>query len=244
MHIHLPKPLHGWREFLGEVGIIVVGVVIALGLEQVVETIHWHHKAEQATGALRGEVGFNYMRAAELVITGPCVDRQLALLETGLLAPGNTTKAAIFSDRTNHGFTFRAPSRPWGSDIWRSVVSEGVSSHLDSEFRTGMAGYSTQVELLHGYGEQADTLGWRLRSIALVNAIDSATKARLVEEIEEERGRYDLMALVAGQMMRSIQQLNLAPSDEDVRRFLAQSLTLRFCRAHNLPLGTLEPKPN
>jgi len=23
MHFHLPKPLHGWREFAGEVGIIV-----------------------------------------------------------------------------------------------------------------------------------------------------------------------------------------------------------------------------
>ena len=24
MHFHLPKPLHGWREFLGEVGILLV----------------------------------------------------------------------------------------------------------------------------------------------------------------------------------------------------------------------------
>jgi hypothetical protein len=31
MHFHLPKPLHGWREFIGEVGIIVIGVLIALG---------------------------------------------------------------------------------------------------------------------------------------------------------------------------------------------------------------------
>jgi hypothetical protein len=31
MHFHLPKPLHGWREFAGEVGIIVLGVLIALG---------------------------------------------------------------------------------------------------------------------------------------------------------------------------------------------------------------------
>ena len=31
MSIHIPKPLHGWREFVGEVGIIVIGVLIALG---------------------------------------------------------------------------------------------------------------------------------------------------------------------------------------------------------------------
>lgn len=36
MHFHLPKPLHGWREFAGEVGIVVFGVLIALGAEQVV----------------------------------------------------------------------------------------------------------------------------------------------------------------------------------------------------------------
>ena len=40
MHIHVPKPLHGWREFLGEVGVIVVGVLVALGAEQVVENLH------------------------------------------------------------------------------------------------------------------------------------------------------------------------------------------------------------
>ena len=44
MHIHLPKPLHGWREFLGEVGIIVIGVLIALGAEQVIEDIRWQEK--------------------------------------------------------------------------------------------------------------------------------------------------------------------------------------------------------
>jgi len=31
MHLHLPKAIHGWREFAKEVGIIVLGVLIALG---------------------------------------------------------------------------------------------------------------------------------------------------------------------------------------------------------------------
>jgi hypothetical protein len=44
MHFHLPKPLHGWREFAGEVAIIVLGVLIALGAEQAVEWLHWRHQ--------------------------------------------------------------------------------------------------------------------------------------------------------------------------------------------------------
>ena len=34
MEIHKPKPIHNWRDFLKEVGTIVLGVCVALGAEQ------------------------------------------------------------------------------------------------------------------------------------------------------------------------------------------------------------------
>ena len=52
MHLHLPKPLHGWREFAGEVGVIVLGVLIAIALEQAVEAIHWQAQVRDARGAI------------------------------------------------------------------------------------------------------------------------------------------------------------------------------------------------
>jgi hypothetical protein len=30
LHVQLPTPLHGWRAFVGEVGIIVLGVLVAM----------------------------------------------------------------------------------------------------------------------------------------------------------------------------------------------------------------------
>lgn len=56
MHFHLPKPLHGWRAFVGEVGIIVIGVLIALGAEQLVETIHERRELDQLRQSLRAEL--------------------------------------------------------------------------------------------------------------------------------------------------------------------------------------------
>ena len=56
MHFHLPKPLHSWREFVGEVGIIVVGVLIALFLEQMVQRWEWQHKVEAAKEAMKLEL--------------------------------------------------------------------------------------------------------------------------------------------------------------------------------------------
>ena len=59
MHFHLPKPLHGWREFTGEVGIIVLGVLIALGAEQAVEMLHWRSKVAEFRSAENIELSEN-----------------------------------------------------------------------------------------------------------------------------------------------------------------------------------------
>jgi hypothetical protein len=40
--LHKPKSVHGMRELAIEIGVIVIGVVIAIGLEQAVEVIRRH----------------------------------------------------------------------------------------------------------------------------------------------------------------------------------------------------------
>lgn len=70
MHFHLPKPLHGWRAFAGEVGIIVLGVLIALFAEQAVQTRHERSQVDQIRDALRAELSdtrarWSFMRAAD-----------------------------------------------------------------------------------------------------------------------------------------------------------------------------------
>ena len=77
MHFHLPKPLHGWREFAGEVGVIVLGVVIALGLEQAVESWHWHDRVDHAVAALGFEVAETLGQGQERLNVARCVDRRL-----------------------------------------------------------------------------------------------------------------------------------------------------------------------
>ena len=59
MHFHLPKPLHGWREFTGEVGIIVIGVLIALGAESVVQDLQTRADARAFRETVDHEIGMN-----------------------------------------------------------------------------------------------------------------------------------------------------------------------------------------
>lgn len=85
MHIHKPKPLHGVREFLSEISVIVVGVLITLGLEQVVETWHWNHKVEQAEVRLRADLKDDSSYAAQYDILKKCADAYLDKMQTDLL---------------------------------------------------------------------------------------------------------------------------------------------------------------
>lgn len=56
MDIHKPKPWHGLREFLKEYLIVVVGVLTALGAEQIVEVLHTDAEVREARHALREEI--------------------------------------------------------------------------------------------------------------------------------------------------------------------------------------------
>ena len=71
MHFHLPKPLHGWREFAGEVGIIVIGVLIALGAEQVVENVRDREQVHQGEELLKDNFERFVTFAAELDAYAP-----------------------------------------------------------------------------------------------------------------------------------------------------------------------------
>jgi len=86
MHFHLPKPLHGWREFAGEVGIIVVGILIALGGEQIVEDLHWRSEVGNFRAAVDHEIGRDIDVWRVMMVQRPCVARRMDDLERFLAA--------------------------------------------------------------------------------------------------------------------------------------------------------------
>jgi len=81
MHVHMPKPLHGWRVFAGEVGIIVIGVLIALGAEQLVQAAHQRGEGRQANEVIRGELEYNLARLRSRLAIRPCVERRIGELQ-------------------------------------------------------------------------------------------------------------------------------------------------------------------
>jgi hypothetical protein len=81
VEIHKPKAPHSWREFLSEIGIIVIGVLLALSGEQLVETWHWSHQEDAERTALNNEAQYFLGAAKVQVRQQACLLRELRDLE-------------------------------------------------------------------------------------------------------------------------------------------------------------------
>ena len=122
MHFHLPKPLHGWREFAGEVGIIVIGVLIALAFGQLVQSFDDRSNAEQAREAIRAEVRENLFWLDLRAEYEPCINSMLGKLD-GVLA------------RARNG-----QPTPRLADVGLPVHSKITSLRWDANAQAGRAG--------------------------------------------------------------------------------------------------------
>jgi len=125
MDIHKPKPIHSLRELASEIGVIVIGILIALGLEQVIETLHTRHQTEIAEQAVDREVRFNLAKANRELDMRECMERQMAALSDAI---GKGDRAQVRRLVGSAGFV--GPF-PWTHAAWQAAVDSGAADHFD-----------------------------------------------------------------------------------------------------------------
>jgi hypothetical protein len=123
----LPKPLHGWRAFMGEVGVIVLGVLIALAFGQIVDGWQWRNKVSHAEAAMRLELAEDDgPQAYGRVLIGRCLDMQLARIHDGA--------GSVPADQLRQwAASYTPPFRTWDSEAWKVVVASDTGSHMGSD---------------------------------------------------------------------------------------------------------------
>jgi hypothetical protein len=125
MHFHLPKPMHGWREFAGEVGIIVIGVLIALAADQAIETWQWREKVATAKESIDLELNTQLDYSEEVMGLSRCAPHFIDALESAILR--HDSRAIGILHDTQPPFV----PRPWRSTAWQAAMSTEVADHFE-----------------------------------------------------------------------------------------------------------------
>lgn len=211
MHVHLPKPLHGWREFVGEVGIIVIGVLLALGTDQIVERLSWRKHVAEAKEDLRGELEIDLFNAQERVRLAPCIDRRLDQLEQIVDHPPPRPWKLL----PGHGVT---PLRIWSTSAWDSAVAADTVAHMKGRERAQYAGVYAFVRGMHAMELDEFAVATEFKMLEHGGPLSDATQDRLRADVARMRGYNQVLALGGTQISEQIRALGveLTPDDRKV----------------------------
>ena len=203
MDIHKPKAAHSIREFLIEIGTIVCGILIALGLEQGIEYVH-HRAAEMdARAAIEGEMARNVGYLLQREKQKDCIPARLGELRVRL-------SAVIDGQQWRKpGWVGRPGNWTMEDTRWQAITKGGIAamlsareierySYLQSRFPTILAEETV---------EQTD---WaELRSLENIGRLDLPTAAHYQAVLRDAAFRAWRIRTLTAQAEVEVKQLGL-----------------------------------
>ena len=224
IHIHAPKPPHSWSDLAREVGVIVVGILLALGAEQIIERLHWREQVAIAEDGIKSELGSTAINAYERIIVQPCLRGQIAVLAQRLDEPGDRWTAAParvdFSQR--HLVitpAYLPPSRLWNRDFWQNAVTSGVISRFPADKFTAFSDLYTNDGELADLQAQEAAAAARLSLLSRDRVLSRAERDELFGVLANVDRINGLMALVASQIIDGLKDAHLRYDKAAVERY-------------------------
>jgi hypothetical protein len=222
MEIHRPKLFHGWRELAKEVGIIVVGVLIALGAQEAVGWLHQRVEVADARQALRLEIAADANGALYNVEEERCfsavMDSNVAWLNGGPRPPP-----------TPVGGLYSLSESGW------EVVKVGAVAHMPLDERLGYSRFYAGVE----------SMGWLIdneRSLFLRMVGDTANPALTPADVRRARNNIAQERILSfahvGASAGLVQSAKAMGVDPKPRSAAAGQQLAKFCAS-----GGMSPAP-
>jgi len=235
MHFQLPKPPHGWREFAGEVGIIVIGVLIALGAEQLVEEAHDRQEAAKSERVIRNEIGLNLGRLQSRTGIYPCVRRRIDELQKRI-------DAASGSDFVTPSWVGRPQYWTFLNSRWEAESQAGGAALVDAH---RLSDYGIMYNRMQNLLDEmnAEQTDWaKLRTLEHLHRLDSAGALQFNLTLQDARYRNWRLALVTAQLFDMAKSLDLhpLPNTTSSDRSMCLPITTTRARADQLsvwPIG-------
>ena len=183
MEIHKPKPAHNLGEFLSEVAVVVLGIIIALAGEQLLQSLEWRHRMRLADEQMRQEIaGDDGPQVLERIALSRCVNDALSAIRSSVeqAAPRSAVLEAV-----DHFWT---PRHTWDSIAFQAATSSGVLARASVERVDALSRFYSLMPALEGANEREFHDGAALLALSRAgDALAEGERERMLGAVEALR---------------------------------------------------------
>ncbi len=151
MEVHAPhQPIHSWRDFFIHLITITIGLLIALGLEGLVEMSHHRNLVKEARADLRAEMTSNHALVASN-LAEIRADREVLKGDIRTLVSIRSGKK-----EKKESVSYRLKWSPFGNSAWKTTENSGALIYMDFESERDLADVYDQQDLVSSREKQIE----------------------------------------------------------------------------------------
>lgn len=222
MKIDLHKVLRGWQVIARDIAIIVVGVLLALWAEQLVQDWEWRKKVHAAEHTMRRELLWdNGPQIYQRAVMDPCLVRQLDAIRAAVEADGSRREVVALID--GYQLEFLSFDRL----ALDAATASDVAVHMPQESLNRFTDAYAMIPTLHQTNalEAADVA--RLRALRRTRGpLSEAEASQVLSAVEALRSHLALMRVSARWTLPALRRLGGQLDRDRMQRFM------NFVREH------------
>jgi hypothetical protein len=189
---------------LGEIGIVVLGVLIALVAQQSVEDWEWRKKSRSAETAIRSELMYSVAHADERIRMSKCFEGKLDQIQKEL------RRADAKIEEPLHRSRYWTIVRFWSTDAWDTARSGAVLTYMPQQQVGNYSQLYAQVALI------SSNLAWEQQQIAdlalltwFTGELSEQTRDRLLAATTQARRANEMILRDARQFIAAASAINI-----------------------------------
>ncbi len=203
---HRTGELRNLRDFVKEVAIIVLGVLIALAGEEAVQWLTWRHEVAIVTDSLDDELAYDLFAAQERVKIADCQRQTLDRLDE--LADSSKDTLVVRNAPVTR-------NRIWASSAWEAASASGALAHMPHDTRNDYANLFSFMPLFRQLNVRQEELWATIAAYRRPRKLTETSRDRFVEAVSQLRSLTGTMNLAAKQFVEQAKPLNIQLQPED-----------------------------
>ncbi len=220
------------RLFVFELFVVVAGVLIALGAEQLVSNWHWQGEVRDSDWRISDELGYNLVNAYERLAINDCLEPRLAELRDELIKgePMWTGSRARFAnDIYNPVFppVYRTPNRTWPKDAWETALNGQTLGHFRPERVAQLAALFNEISSLQRSQSEELDLAASLGDLAFPGPISAAERRANLKLVAQLGAVNARIVFQSREVLNNAADAGLAPNPEQLKKNLDQQRRYR-----------------